>query len=128
MANGVVDQLLGDDAYLANQPVQGFSAMVPAGNDTWWTLTDNGFGARDNSADYQLAVFRIDPNFDGSTPEVLSATVLRDPDGHVPWQIVCDQTGDSLPDLSINVLPGEPPDACGTDPADADPHRLRLRS
>ena len=89
--------------------------MVPAGDDTWSTLTDNGYGARENSADYQLAVYRIDPRFGESTPEVLSATVLRDPDGHVPWQIVCDQTGDPLPDLSINVLPSEPPDACGTD-------------
>ena len=132
-ANGVVDEVPGDATYLANQPLQGFSAMVPAGNDTWWTLTDNGYGAKENSADYQLAVYRIDPNFRESTPEVLSVTVLRDPDGHVSWQIVCDQTGDPLPDLTINVLPSEPPDACGTDPAariltgfDFDPESLQV--
>ena len=131
-ANGVIDNAPGDP-YLANQPVQGFSAMVPAGDDTWWTLTDNGFGARENSADYQLAVYRIDPHFGQSAPEVRSATVLRDPDHHVPWKIVCDQTGAPLPDLSINVLPATPPPACGSDPAariltgfDFDPESLQV--
>ena len=131
-ANGVADTAPGD-AYLANQPVQGFSAMVPAGDGTWWTLTDNGFGARENSADYQLAVYRIDPNFGQSTPEVRAAIVLRDPNRHVPWKIVCDQTGAPLPDLSVNVLPGTPPPACGANAAariltgfDFDPESLQV--
>ena len=127
-ANGVVDQVPGDDVYLATQPVQGFSAMVPAGDDTWWTLTDNGYGAKENSADYQLAVYRIDPHFQESTPEVLSATVLRDPDEHVPWQIVCDQTGDPLPDLTINILPSEPPDAWTAPAAASSPGSISIPS
>ncbi len=114
-ANGVPDTDPGP-AYFPNQPLQGFSGMVPTGEGTWWALTDNGFGARENSTDYQLAIYEVDPHFGESTPELLSAIVLRDPDGHVPWQIVCDQTGTALPDLSINVLPTTPPPACGTDP------------
>jgi hypothetical protein len=130
--NGVVDNAPGD-AYLANQPVQGFSAMVPAGNDTWWALTDNGFGARENSTDYQLAIYHVAPSFGQGAPRVLGTTLLSDPDRHVPWQIVCDQTGDPLPDLSINVLPVVPPPACGDDPAarlltgfDFDPESLQV--
>ena len=130
--NGVADSGPGD-AYLANQPVQGFSAMVPAGDDTWWTLTDNGFGARENSADYQLSIYRVAPNFGVGAPEVLETLVLSDPGRHVPWQIVCDRTGSPLPDLSINVMPAVPPPACGGDPAarlltgfDFDPESMQV--
>ena len=50
-------------------------------------LTDNGYGARENSADYQLAIYRIDAATSGRpAPEVLSTTVLHDPDRHVPWR------------------------------------------
>ena len=132
--NGVVDNDPGP-AYLADQPVQGFSAMVPAGDDTWWALTDNGFGARDNSADYQLSIYHVAPNFGQGEPEVLSTIVLSDPDGHVPWQIVCDRTGTPLPDLTVNVMPPVPPPACGSDPAarlltgfDFDPESMQVAS
>ena len=132
-ANNMVPDSGPGDAYLANQPVQGFSAMVPAGEGTWWTLTDNGYGTRENSADYQLTIYRVAPNFGQAAPEVVSSIVLHDPDGHVPWQIVCDRTGAPLPDLSINVMPSVPPPACGSDPAarlltgfDFDPESMQV--
>jgi hypothetical protein len=90
--------------------------MVPAGDGTWWALADNGYGARANSADFQLVIHRLDPRWgDPAGPRVLATTVLRDPDRRIPWTIVCDQkTGTTLPAFSFNVLPPPPP-ACGGD-------------
>lgn len=104
-------------AYLAAQPVQGFSSMVPANNGTWWALADNGYAWRDNSADFQLVFFRLDPRLgDSRGPAVLQSVVLRDPDHRIPWVIVCDQgNGTRLPDFSFNALPPAPP-ACGAEP------------
>ena len=105
-----------EGSYLAGQPLQGVSSMVPAGDGTWWALADNGYGARANSADFQLVMHRLDPRWgDAAGPRVLATTVLRDPDRHIPWKIVCDQdNGTPLPAFSFNVLPSPPP-ACGGD-------------
>ena len=113
-ANGVPGPAEG--SYLAGQPLQGVSSMVPAGDGTWWALADNGYGARANSADFQLVIHRLDPRWgDASGPRVLATTVVRDPDRHIPWTIVCDQkTGTPLPAFSFNMLPNLPP-ACGSD-------------
>jgi glycerophosphoryl diester phosphodiesterase len=104
--------------YLAGQPLQGVSSMVPGDAGTWWALSDNGYGARSNSADFQLAFHRLDPRWtDPAGPRVLATTILRDPDRRIPWTIVCDQkAGTPLPDFSFNALPASPP-ACGGDPA-----------
>jgi hypothetical protein len=103
----------------ANQPVQGISAMVPAGRGSWWALADNGYGTRDTSADWQLVIYKINPGFrTGSAPQVLGSVILSDPARKVPWQTVCDPThGSPLPPLSFNVLPATPPPACGSNPA-----------
>ena len=113
-ANGVRGPAEGP--YLAGQPLQGVSSMVPAGDGTWWALADNGYGARANSADFQLVIHRLDPRWgDAAGPRVLATTILRDPDRRIPWTIVCDQkTGTPLPAFSFNVLPPPPP-ACGGD-------------
>jgi hypothetical protein len=115
-ANGVAGPATGP--YFANQPIQGISSLVPAGNGTWWALADNGYGTRDTSADWQLPIYRIDPAFGSTTgPKVLATVVLSDPDRRVPWTIVCDPGhGAPLPPFSFNVLPATPPAACGTDP------------
>jgi hypothetical protein len=90
--------------------------MVPAGAGTWWALADNGYGARANSADFQLVIHRLDPRWGNAAgPRVLHTAVLRDPDRHIPWTIVCDpNTGTPLPAFSFNVLP-PPSAACGAD-------------
>ncbi len=113
-ANGVGGPASGP--YLTGQPVQGVSSMVPAGDGTWWALADNGYGARANSADFQLVINRLDPRWgDAAGPRVLATTLLRDPDRRIPWTIVCDQkTGTPLPAFSFNVLPASP-SACGGD-------------
>jgi hypothetical protein len=106
--------------------------MVPADAGTWWALSDNGYAWRGNSADFQLVLYRIDPRWGApGGPAVLETVVLRDPERHIQWTIVCDQgRGSRLPDFSFNVLPPTPP-ACGEDPAariltgfDLDPESL----
>jgi hypothetical protein len=92
--------------------------MVPGDGGTWWALSDNGYGARGNSADFQLAFHRIDPRWGkAGGPAVVATVVLHDPDRRISWRIVCDrERGAPLPDFSFNVLPPTPP-ACGGDPA-----------
>ncbi len=115
-ANGLAGPTAGP--YLAAQPVQGFSSMVPAGAGSWWALSDNGFAWRGNSADYQLALYRVDPRWgDLRGAHVVETVLLRDPDRRIPWTIVCDPgTGSPLPGFSFNTLPAPPP-ACGGDPS-----------
>ena len=48
------------------QPVQGFSAVQFAGPDSFWFMPDNGYGAKENSSDFLLRVYRLDPNFQGT--------------------------------------------------------------
>jgi glycerophosphoryl diester phosphodiesterase len=51
------------------QPVQGFSgvqfASASEGNGTFWFMPDNGYGAKDNSADFLLRIYQADPSFAG---------------------------------------------------------------
>ncbi|MEP7179532.1 MAG: esterase-like activity of phytase family protein [Pseudonocardiales bacterium] len=132
-ANGLTVPATGP--VFANQPVQGVSALIPASHGAWWALADNGYGARNTSADWQLAMYKMNLNFGrASGPTVLDTVILSDPGRKVPWQTVCDPThGSPLPPLSFNVLPGSPPPACGTDPSarlltgfDFDPESVQI--
>ena len=132
-ANGVPGPATGP--YFTSQPVQGFSSLIPAGDGTWWTLADNGYGTRDTSADFQLVIYRIDLRFGNPAgPAVMSSVVLSDPGRQVPWKLVCDPSqGADLPPFSFNTLPATPPPACGTDPAariltgfDFDPESIEI--
>ncbi|HSM68330.1 MAG TPA: esterase-like activity of phytase family protein [Xanthomonadales bacterium] len=78
------------------QPAQGFSAIVPDGNGGYLALTDNGFGRRDNSADFLLRIYFIRPDF--RTAEGGSGGIridgfinLSDPQRHLPWPITADR-------------------------------------
>jgi hypothetical protein len=134
VANGVTIPTDGPPIF-HSQPVQGVSALIPAREGGWWALADNGYGTRDTSADWQLAIYRIDPAFGSvSGPSVLNTIVLSDPRRKVPWRTVCDPTyGTALPPFSFNTLPPTPPAACGTNPAarlltgfDFDPESVEL--
>ena len=62
-------------------------------------MPDNGFGAKDNSPDYVLRLYRISPDFRTSTAargtiEVESFITLRDPDHKITFPIVAD--GESI--------------------------------
>jgi glycerophosphoryl diester phosphodiesterase len=104
--------------YLSAQPAQGVSSMVPADAGLWWALADNGYGRRENSADFQLVFHRLDPRWgDAAGVRIVETVVVRDPDRRIPWTIACDpQHGTPLPGFSFNAMPAPPP-ACGPDPA-----------
>jgi glycerophosphoryl diester phosphodiesterase len=83
----------GQPVPFAHQPVQGFSALVPVrgSRGDYWALVDNGYGAEENSADFQLRIYRIRPDLGGGRTRgvhVLSHVDLADPDSRVPWTIV----------------------------------------
>ncbi|WP_017301148.1 esterase-like activity of phytase family protein [Nodosilinea nodulosa] len=85
-------------------PVQGFSGVqfAPGGDgSTYWFLSDNGFGAQGNSADYLLRIYQVDPSLAGSeggdgSVEVQGFVQLSDPDNLVPFDIVNEGTADRL--------------------------------
>jgi hypothetical protein len=83
----------------AKQPVQGFSGVQFADKDSYWFLSDNGFGAKANSADYLLRIYRLDPQFrgfegkDGSV-HVREFIQFSDPDKKIPFDIVNQNTAD----------------------------------
>lgn len=81
------------------QPVQGFSGVQFADSDSYWFLSDNGFGSQTNSADYLLRIYKIDPDFktadNGSgDAEWTDYIQLSDPHNLIPWQIVNETTTD----------------------------------
>lgn len=91
--------------FTARQPVQGFSAVLPGPRrGTWLVMSDNGFGAKANSADALLRVHGVQLDF--ARGEVVPVDVatgapqpefnarshiqLRDPDCRIPFPIVAD--------------------------------------
>ena len=75
------------------QQVQGFSAVLQAPNGDLWVLPDNGFGAKVNSADWVLRLYRVTPDLKTTkggtgTIRVQSYITLRDP---VPAHRVSDR-------------------------------------
>ncbi len=68
------------------QPVQGFSGLLRDG-EQWLVLSDNGYGAKTNSADYLLRVNRLDIDLETGGVEVVGGFGLSDPDGVVPFAL-----------------------------------------
>ncbi|TWP43634.1 esterase-like activity of phytase family protein [Lentzea tibetensis] len=71
----------------ADQPIQGFSGVVRNGDGTFDVLSDNGYGAKANSADFVLRINRIFPDFDKGTVDVVGGVSLTDPHRHVPFPL-----------------------------------------
>jgi len=74
------------------QPIPGFSAVLDAGHGEFWAMPDNGYGAKGNSADFLLRLYRIAPDFrtasgGSGSVDVESYLQLRDPDGKVPFPL-----------------------------------------
>ncbi len=77
------------------QPIQGFSALLDNGDGSFLALVDNGFGTKDNSADFLLRVYRIRPEFrtttgGAGTIRIESSFTLHDPDHQLPFPITAD--------------------------------------
>jgi hypothetical protein len=82
------------------QPVQGISAVLDGPGDTYWAMPDNGYGAKENSADFLLRVYRFRPDFEtanrgSGTVAVEGFVQLRDPDRRIPFAIT-NATGERL--------------------------------
>jgi hypothetical protein len=88
----------------ASQPVQGFSGVqfAPGNSGAFWFLSDNGFGAKSNSADYLLRIYQVDPNFTGDLEngdgsiKVQNLIQLSDPNNLISFDIINEDTEDRL--------------------------------
>lgn len=74
------------------QPIPGFSAVLDAGHGQFWAMPDNGYGAKTNSGDFLLRMYKIQPDFRTATGGTGTVAVrdflqLRDPDGKVPFAL-----------------------------------------
>ncbi|MGL5871215.1 MAG: esterase-like activity of phytase family protein [Xenococcaceae cyanobacterium] len=85
------------------QPVQGFSGVqfAPSGDGSLWVLSDNGFGSKENSSDFLLRIYEVDPSFKGAEKGdgnvgVKGFIQLSDPNNLVPFDIVNEKTSDRL--------------------------------
>ena len=70
------------------QPVQGFSSMIRQSDGTYLAMADNGFGTLENSADFELRVYQLDPDFEThQTINEQHAFTLSDPNKKIPFAI-----------------------------------------
>jgi len=82
----------GHPPFINQQPVQGFSALLAAGEHQYIALTDNGFGTRENSSDYLLGWYLIKADFRGANGgkasiEVSDIIYLSDPAKHLSFPL-----------------------------------------
>ncbi|CAA9576251.1 MAG: Glycerophosphoryl diester phosphodiesterase [uncultured Thermomicrobiales bacterium] len=103
-AGGQIDptqQTNGRKPPFQGQPVQGFSAVLDAGGGAYWAMPDNGFGAKANSGDFLLRVYKIRPDFKtasgGSGAVAVESFIgLRDPDKRIPFKLTNDTAAERL--------------------------------
>jgi glycerophosphoryl diester phosphodiesterase len=96
-----------------SQPVQGFSAFLPAGHGDLLAMPDNGYGALENSADFDLRIYRIHPDYGSGRVQVRSFVELRDPHHRLPFSIVNEFTRSRVltgADLDVESLQRDPRD------------------
>lgn len=72
---------------LPGQPVQGISSLRRGPDGSLWGLSDNGFGAKANSADALLPIHQLRLNWQSGAVERLQTLWLSDPDRRFPWPI-----------------------------------------
>lgn len=78
--------------FINKQPVQGFSSVLKNNDGTFYVMADNGFGSLENSADFNLRVYHIRPQFktkEGGSGEiqVIHHFESCDPDRKFPFAI-----------------------------------------
>ncbi|GAA2423774.1 esterase-like activity of phytase family protein [Actinomadura vinacea] len=71
----------------ADQPIQGFSGIVKNADGSFAAISDNGYGRKNNSADFLLRIHRIKPDFKGGTVRVGGGISLTDPKGLVHFPL-----------------------------------------
>ncbi|TWF56760.1 esterase-like activity of phytase family protein [Neorhizobium alkalisoli] len=77
---------------LDGQPIQGFSGIKKMADGTFWTLSDNGFGAKANSSDAMLFLHQIKFDWAGNKVDVVKNIFLSDPNKIAPFPIVTEAT------------------------------------
>ena len=87
--------------FVGEQPVQGFSAVLKKDDGSFYVMSDNGFGSKENSRDYNLRVYTINPDFETSEggPGMISVEgffELKDPDDLIPFPIVNEWTSERI--------------------------------
>lgn len=70
------------------QPMQGFSGIKTMEDGTFWTLSDNGFGAKLNSTDAMLMLHNVRFDWENGKIEPVRTVFLSDPDRKAPFPIV----------------------------------------
>lgn len=70
------------------QAMQGFSGIKTMDDGTFWSLSDNGFGSKNNSSDSMLMLHHIKFGWDAGKVEHLETVFLSDPDKKAPFPIV----------------------------------------
>jgi hypothetical protein len=84
------------------QPVQGVSSIKPGPTQgAWWGLSDNGFGRKWNSPDYQLCIYLFDvrPRTQAGPDSrtALQAVVeLSDPAKYFPWRLADESSAERI--------------------------------
>lgn len=85
------------------QPVQGFSGVQfspDSEGDTFWFLSDNGFGGESNSTGYLLRIYQAEPSFNGQggdgSVDIQGFVNLSDPNGLIPFDIQNGETTERL--------------------------------
>ena len=84
--------------FLNQQPLQGISSAVLLSPGVFLAVSDNGYGAPENSADYLLRTYELTVQFDAEgngTVEQTGGFVLSDPDRLLGFELVAD--GEFLP-------------------------------
>lgn len=74
------------------QPVQGFSGIKTMKDGSFWVLTDNGFGAKNNSADAMLMFHKLRIDWKQGSVQRSQTLFLHDPDRKIPFLIVNEGT------------------------------------
>lgn len=95
------------------QAVQGFSGIKSMKDGSFWVLTDNGFGAKSNSADAMLMFHQVKPDWHKGSVTRVQTQFLHDPDRKVPFLIVNEGTakryltGADFDIESMQIIDGE---------------------
>jgi len=74
------------------QPIQGHSGIKRMADGSFWILTDNGAGAKANSADFMLYLNHYTVDFQGGEFKRQKTIFLHDPDKKVPFRITHEGT------------------------------------
>ena len=70
------------------QAVQGFSGIKTMPDGTFWSLSDNGFGSKNNSSDAALMLHKLRIDWDKGEEDRMETIFLSDPDHVAPFPIV----------------------------------------